>query len=332
MVEGTEGSHHKERSTKMSKHNRICAGIDTGKRTLEVALTSGQRLQVDNNPEGHAALSAWLREHRVKRLGIEASGGYEQAVVRRLRSERFVVVMFQPAQVRAYAKFHLQRAKNDKIDAALIASCTAETRKVHAPPDPRLAPLAEHLTLIEQLTEDIAHVKTRRETCRDPRVQRHWDAEIARLKAVLRLELKALVASIRQHRDLAERLDLIASVDGLGLRTAVSIVTRMPEIGRVTREQAAALVGLAPFDDDSGEQVGVRHIEGGRERLRKSLYTAALPAAFHWNPQLRLMYRRLLAAGKPHKVALVACARKLLIYANTVVERGTPWMSERVPA
>jgi transposase len=139
MVEGTMGSHHKERSTKMNKHNMLCAGIDTGKRKLEVALTSGLRLQIDNNAEGHAALSGWLRKHRIKRVGIEASGGYEREVVAQLRRWRFVVVVFQPAQVRAYAKFHLQRAKNDKIDAALIALCTADVRKIHAPPDARLS-------------------------------------------------------------------------------------------------------------------------------------------------------------------------------------------------
>src|ERR1700740_2023806 len=161
MVEGTKGSHRKERSRKMGKNNMLCAGIDTGKRNLEVALTSGQRLQVDNNPEGHAALSTWLRKHRAKRIGIEASGGYEQAVVRKLRRERFVVVVFQPAQVRAYAKFHLQRAKNDKIDAALIAASTAAVRKIHAAPDPRLLPFAEHLTMIDQVNEDIARLKNR---------------------------------------------------------------------------------------------------------------------------------------------------------------------------
>jgi len=331
MVEGTEGSHHKEGSTKMRKHNMICGGIDTGKRKLDVALTEClHRLQVDNNCDGHTALSAWLRQHRVKRVGIEASGGYEQAVVARLRRDGFVVIVFQPAQVRAYAKFHLQRAKNDRIDAALIAVCAAATQKIHSPPDPRLAPLAEHLTLVEQITEDIAHVKTRRESCRDPRIRRHWDGEIARLKKLLRTELEALIAAIRQHRDLSARLDLIASVGGIGPKTAVAILLRMPEIGRVSREQAAALAGLAPYDDDSADQVGIRHIDGGRERLRKSLYAAALAAAFHWNPQLNVIYRRLIAAGKPHKVALVACARKLLIYANTVVERGTPWTNRPV--
>lgn len=326
MVEGTEGSHHKEGSTKMSKHTMICAGIDTGKRKLDVALAEGaQRLQIDNDPDGHAMLSTWLRKHRVKRVGIEASGGYEQAAVAKLRRDGLLVIVFQPMQVRAYAKFHLQRAKNDKIDAALIAACTAATQKIHVPPDPRLAPFAEHLTLVEQITEDISHIKTRRESCRDQRIRGLWDEEIARLKRRLKIELKALVASIRQHRDLAQRLDLIASIGGIGLRTAVAILVRMPEIGRVTREQAAALVGLAPYDDDSGDQTGARHIDGGRERLRKSLYTAALAAAFHWNPQLNVIYRRLIEAGKPHKVALVACARKLIIYANTVVERGTPW-------
>ena len=148
----------------MHQHNMICAGIDTGKRKLDVALTDGRLpLEADNNSAGHMKVSAWLCKHRVKRVGIEASGGYEQAVVAKLRRDGFVVIVFQPAQVRAYAKFHLQRAKNDKIDAALIAVCTAATRKINSPPDPRLAPFAEHLTLVEQITEDITHVKTRRE-------------------------------------------------------------------------------------------------------------------------------------------------------------------------
>lgn len=333
MVAGTQGSHRKEGSKKMRKSSMVCAGIDTGKRKLDVALAAApQRLQVDNTQAGHDSLSAWLRQHRVKRVGIEASGGYEAAVVTQLRGAGLIVIVFQPAQVRAYAKFHLQRAKNDKIDAALIAECTAAAKKIHAPADPRLAPFAEQLTLIEQLTEDIACLKTRRETCRDPRIRQHWKAEIARLKGLLRSELKALVAAIRCHPDLATRLDLIASVPGIGLPTAVAILVRLPEIDRVTREQAAALAGLAPYDDDSGEQIGARHIAGGRKRLRRSLYTAALAAAFHWNPQLQAFYQRLIAAGKTHKAALVACARKLLIYAVTVVQRGTPWQSEAAAA
>lgn len=316
----------------MSKTSIICAGIDTGKHKLDVALEGrSQELQVPNSPQGHSLLAAWLGKRRVQRVGIEASGGYEQAVVIHLRKEGFVVVVFQPAQVRAYATFHLQRAKNDKIDAGLIAACTAAIKNIHPPPDPRLAPFAQHLTLIEQIKADIARLRTRRESCRDKRLQHYWKEEIRRCQVVLRAELKQLVAHIREHHDLSERLDLIASIQGIALPTAAAILIRMPEIGRISREQAAALLGAAPYDDDSGEYAGQRHIAGGRKRLRGSLYAAALPASFRWNPALMVLYDRLIAKGKPHKVALVACARKLLIYVNTVVARGTPWTSE-VPA
>jgi transposase len=332
MVEGTVGSHHKGGSTKMAKRITICAGIDTGKHKLDVGIDGhSEQLQVENTPEGHQALVDWLRQHRVKRVGIEASGGYEQAVVAELRRRQFVVVVFQPAQVRAYAKFHLQRAKNDKIDAALIAACTAAVKKIHAAPDPRLAPFAEQLTMIDQIGEDIARLKNRIESCRDSRIKALWNEEIRRLTTCKNAELKALVAAIRKHPDFAKRLDLINSVEGIGLPTAVAILVRMPEIGQITREQAAALAGLAPYDDDSGEQVGVRHIEGGRKRLRRALYDAALPASFRWNRQIICLYRRLTAKGKEHKRALIACARKLLVFANIVVARGTPWR-DRPPA
>lgn len=314
----------------MAKRTTICAGIDTGKRKLDVALGgSSEQLQIDNNPKGYRVLLDWLRRHRVNRIGIEASGGYEQAVVAELRQQRFVVVVFQPAQVRAYARFRSQKAKNDKIDAALIASCTAMVKKIHGPPDARLLPFAEHLTMIDQIAEDISRLKNRIETCRDARFRQIWQEDIARLVGREKIELKALVEAVRAYRDLAERLDLINSVDGIGLPTAVAILVRLPEIGRITREQAAALAGIAPYDDNSGERVGARHIQGGRKRLRRALFAAALPASFRWNPQLMALYKRLIAAGKEHKRALIACARKLLIFANTVVARGIPWGRER---
>jgi len=313
----------------MAESNTICAGIDTGKRKLDVALDgSSERTQVENTPEGYKVLVEWLQLHKVKRIGIEASGGYEQAVVAELRRKRLVVIVFQPTQVRAYATFHLQRAKNDKIDAALIAACTAAVKKIHPAPDPRLLPFAEHLTMIEQIGEDIAKLKNRLESCRNERIQKLWKEQIALLAKHKRAELKALVAAIRKHRDLAARLDLIQSVGGSGLPTAVAVLVRMPEIGQITREQTAALAGLAPYDDDSGDHVGVRHIEGGRERLRRALYNAALPASFRWNPQLMALYKRLIAAGKGHKPALIACARKLLVIINAVVARGTSWLAE----
>jgi transposase len=318
----------KEGSKKMKKLITKCAGIDTGKRNLDVALDASEiRLRVANTAEGHSKLSRWLRRHKVERIGIEASGGYERDVVAKLRRDGFVVVVFQPAQVRAYAKFHLQRAKNDKIDAALIAACTAAVKKIHAPPDPRLVPMAEHQTLIDQIADQIARCKNYRENCSEAQSLQFWNDEIKRFRGLFRQQLKQLVAAIRQHPDLGERLNLIASVDGIALRTATAILVRLPEIGGLTREQVAALAGLAPYDDDSGDQKGIRHIAGGRERLRNSLYAAALSASFRWNPELVSLYGRLRAAGKEHKVALVACARKLLIFANAVVARGTPWQS-----
>jgi transposase len=320
---------HKGGSRKMAKRITICAGIDTGKRKLDVALAgSSERTQVDNTPEGHTVLLEWLKRYKVRRVGIEASGGYEQAVVAELRGKRLVVVVFQPAQVHAYGVFHLKRAKNDRSDAALIAACTAAVQKIHLAPDPRLQPFAEHLTMIDQITEDIARLKNRLESCRNAQARKLWKEDIARLAKRERVELKALAVAIREHHDLAERLDLINSIDGIGLKTAMVILVRMPEIGQITREQAAALSGLAPYDDDSGNHFGVRHIAGGRERLRRALFNAALPASFRWNPQLIAFYGKLKGAGKEHKRALIACARKLLIFANTVVARGTPWQKK----
>lgn len=310
----------------MTEYSTGVAGIDTGKAWLDVALAAGvEVLHCANDAAGHTELAAWLHGHGVKRIGIEASGGYQRRVVAHLRAAGFAVQVFQPLQVRAYAQFHLQRAKNDRIDAGLIARCTAASAPAHAPPDPRYDALAEHLTLIEQIEEDIVRAKTRRETFLAPRHRQLLEVEVRRLKAWRTAEIKQLAHALRRDGDLARRLDLIESVPGIGPRTALALAIRMPELGALSREQAAALAGLAPFDDDSGTRRGARHIKGGRTRLRKNICAATLPAAFQWNPALVVFYKRLIAAGKPHKVALIACARKLLIYANTVLARGTPW-------
>lgn len=319
----------------MSNHTIVCAGIDTGKRKLDAAIGPGAgELQIANTPEGHAALSAWLSRHQVERVGIEATGGCEHEVVTRLRADGFTVIVFQPGQVRAYARFHLKRAKTDRIDAALIADCAAarKAEDIHAPPDPRIAPFAEHLTMIEQIGEDIACIKTRRATVRDQAIRQAWDDEIKRLRQIKRARLKQLIADIRLHDDLAEKLDLIASVDSIALASAVEILVRCPEIGTISRQKVAALAGLAPYADDSSDQHSPRHIQGGRERLRKALYNAAFAGAFRWNKQLSDIYKRLIARGKHHKAALVACARKLLIFVNAVVARRTPWATQTIGA
>jgi len=330
MVAGTHGSFNKAGSRKMTQISTT-AGIDTSKAKLDVAVHGrADCWQVENTSAGWRRLAADLSEAGVVRVGIEASGGYESGVVDYLRDNGFCVLVLQPIQVRAYARVHLRRAKNDKLDAALIAACAATIDRPRLEPDHRLAKLAHHLTFVEQIEEDIARLKVRLEHVGEPRLRRLVVADVARLKRRRSAELARIVTALRAYDDLARRLDLIRSIPGLGERTAVALIVRMPELGRISREEATALAGLAPYDDDSGKHKGQRHIAGGRGRLRRALYAAALPAAFRWNKALTELYARLTARGKAHTAALIACARKLLIYANTVVSRGTPWIQKAV--
>jgi transposase len=311
----------------MTQITTITAGIDTSKAKLDIAVHDrGECWQVANEPQGWRRLAVDLLKAGVVRVGIEATGGYERGVVTHLRAAGFTVLVLQPIQVRAFARVHLRRAKNDALDAALIAACTATIEAPRIEPDARLADLAGYLTFVEQIEEDIARCKVRLEHIDDARLRRLVLADVARLKVRRAAELMRIARALRVHDDLARRLDLVLSVPGIGERTALAIIIRMPELGRVSREEAAALAGLAPFNDDSATHEGQRHIAGGRGRLRRSLFAAALPAAFRWNKALVALYSRLIARGKAHNAALIACARKLLIYANTVVQRGTPWV------
>jgi len=333
MVAGTLGSLHKAGSTKMTHTTITTAGIDTSKAKLDIAI-HGQAACwcVDNTSVGWQQLARDLAKAGVMRVGIEATGGYERGVVRYLREKGFTVLILQPMQVRAFARVHLRRAKNDALDAILIAACTAMTDQPNRELDERLAELAGHLTFIEQIEEDIARLKTRIEHIEEPRLRRMVIADITRLKTRRAAEIGRIISALRCYSDLAHRFDLVFSIPGIGERTALALIIRMPELGRVSREEAAALAGLAPFDHDSGTHKGERHIAGGRARLRRSLFAAALPAAFRWNKALMDLYARLMARGKAHNAALIACARKLLIYANTVVQRGTPWVDKPIPA
>lgn len=309
------------------------AGIDTSKAKLDIAIHGDNACwQVENAARGWQMLAARLAQAQVTRVGIEATGGYERGVVAHLRAAGLAVIVLQPIQVRAFARLHLRRAKNDALDAVMIAAFTATIDRPKPAPDVRLTQLAAHLTFVEQIEEDIARLKTRLEQIDEGRLRRLVCDDIVRLKARRGAELARITASLRRHDDLTHRLDLVLSIPGIGQRTALALVIRMPELGCVSREEAAALAGLAPFDADSGQHKGQRHIAGGRSRLRRSLFAAALPAAFRWNKALVALYARLRARGKAHKVALTACARKLLVYANTVVQRGSPWIENRAIA
>jgi len=315
----------------MTQTSTLTAGIDTSKEKLDITV-HGQSgcWEVANDQPGWRKLAQLLTEAGVRRVGIEATGGYERGVVEHLRAASFIVLVLQPIQVKAFGRARLRRAKNDKLDAALIAAFAASLDEVRDAPDSRLAELTEQLTFLEQIEEDIKRFKTRLEHIDKLGLRRFVLDDIARLKARRLSQIRHIAKQIRAHHDLAVRLDLVLSIPGIGERTALALLVRMPELGRVSREEAAALAGLAPFDNDSGQYKGQRRIAGGRARLRRSLFAAALPAAFRWNKAVMALYARLTAAGKAHNAALIACARKLLIYANTVVQRGTPWAEKPI--
>ena len=201
------------------------AGIDIGKAWLDVAChPSGLAIRVENTPTGHHALADWLAEQRVERVGLEASGGYERGVAAGLRDAGFEVALLQPRQVRAFALFRLKLAKNDRLDAALIARCAAALDTVRGAPDPRLEPLAEHLRLVEQLEADLARARTRAEAYHTPRLQRALKREADRLERRVKAELLLLGKTVTASADLAQRLALIESVQGIGRRTALSLL------------------------------------------------------------------------------------------------------------
>ncbi len=192
MVAGTHGSLNKAGSTKMTQ-NSTTAGIDTSKAKLDIAVHGRTEYwQVDNAAFGWRRLAADLSRAGVTRVGIEASGGYESGVVGYLRDKGFLVLVLQPIQVKAYARVHLRRAKNDKLDAALIAACAATIERPRIEPDERLAKLAHHLTFVEQCEEDIACFKVRLEHVGNSRLRRMVVTDIARLKARRAAELSRI--------------------------------------------------------------------------------------------------------------------------------------------
>ena len=318
---------------KMAETSTLTAGIDTSKAKLDIAVHGRiGTMTVANDAGGWEKLEGILCEAGVARVGIEATGGYERGMVRHLRAAGFTVSVLQPLQVKAFARLHLRRAKTDRLDAVLIAACTSLLVDARPAPDPRLDALTDRLTFIEQQEEDIARMKTRLEHVEERRLVRLISSDIVRLEKRRQRERRRLLGLVRTDADLARRLELVISIPGIGERTALALLLRMPELGELSREQAASLAGLAPFVHQSGKRKGETHIGGGRSRLRRSLFAAALPAAFRWNQALGAPYARLRQRGHPHKSALIACARKLLSFANTVLARGTPWHDRPVHA
>lgn len=304
------------------------AGVDVGKRHLDAAVHGLEdAVRVDNSEAGISELIAWLRAREVGRVGLEASGGYERRLRAALDLAGFEVVVHQPIEVRRFAQLRRWRAKNDRLDARLIAAASAQVEAVKAAQDPRLGELAERLTAYEQITDQIATLKTFLDSVELKDLLRLLGVQIRSLERVKAKLSADILRRIKAEPDLLGRFRLLLNLPGVGPIVAATLVVRMPELGAMRRGQAASLIGVAPFDRDSGQWKGQRFIGGGRGRPRRMLYLAALAAA-RCSACFKGFAQRLLDRGKPKKLVLVAVMRKLIEAANLVLGRGQPWLSQ----
>lgn len=306
----------------------VTAGIDVSKGWLNVALWPKKaELRVEQNAAGYAQLADWLTEHAVMRVGLEASGGYEIAVIDALETHGFEVMRFNARRVRLFAQAKGRLAKNDRADARTIAQATAVLLdEAPAQRQRALDPLVEHLSYRRQLNGWITDCVHQLEHLRDAALRK----KIERRRVAFRQELIALdrkLAQLVASHDAWCGLDQrLRQVPGVGPVLARTLIAWLPELGSLSRRAIAALAGVAPFDDDSGKRAGERCIKGGRAVVREVLYMAALTAR-RCNPVIARFADRLV--GKKPKVILVACMRKLLVILNAMVRDGSEWQPHR---
>jgi transposase len=317
----------------MAQQGRI-VGIDISKLKADACIRSLRRCQsAPSTPQGQARMIAWLGENEVGSVVMEASGGYERSWAQALRKAGLGVRIVDPKRVRYFAKSAGRLAKNDPIDAEMIA-WFAETFPTEAapPPDPDREVVDRLMTARRLLVRLSAQVRQLGEH-RQPRVVETARQAMTRTIAAQLIRLEAAIqARIAANAELAARAAIIQSVPGLGTQFVAGAIAWLPELGRLSNKAAAALVGIAPYDDDSGEHRGERHIKGGRREIRDLLYMATLAAATRHNPVIKAHYQRLRAKGKKAKVALVACMRKLIVILNTMLARGQMWNPTAVEA
>jgi len=310
-------------------------GIDVGKFEVVVAIADVNGVEsFDNTAEGRDALLSWLQTKGLKkgttRIGLEATGGYEHALWNHLHQAGHTVRQLPPAQVSAFARSLGGRAKTDALDAQMIARFVQ-----FRPSAGRILP-QENIRKLSVLTAKRQQlVKARKSlSCQ---MQQTTDDAIAALEeehmSLICRQIETIEARIQTlletHSDLANRAALLRSIPGIGPVTCSTILAQMSELGTLDEGTVAALAGLAPINHDSGKKCGKRFIQGGRKVVRDVLYQAAMSAA-RSNPPLKAFANRLKAAGKPHKLVMIAVARKLLILANAVLRRKTMWQEDWV--
>ena len=312
--------------------DRITVGIDVSKDHLDVAVRpSGEVFVVARNAAGLEALVERLGSlGRPQLVALEATGGFETVAAATLAAAGLPVVVVNPAQVRAFAQALGKRAKTDLIDAAVIAHFAEATKpKLRQMPDEVTSLLADLVARRRQIVEMIAAEAQRTRRMSDKRLTK----SVARLRKALEKELSELDVliddQIRGSAVWVEKEDLLASVPGVGKTIARTLIAELPELGSLDRRQIAALVGLAPWTRQSGQWRGKSFIGGGRKSVRSSLFVGAMVAA-RYNPQLKHFRDKLVAAGKPKLIALVAVARKLITILNAILRDRRPW--QPIPA
>jgi transposase len=288
-------------------------GIDVSKEKLDVAVESaGEVWQVTNDEAGHRELRARLTEAGPRLVVLEASGGYEAIVAGALWEAGFQVAVVNPRQVRDFARGMGKLAKTDQIDARVLALFGEKVPlEVRAPVDAEAKELQGMVLRRRQLVEMLAMEKNRRGLVTAGRARKSLDKHITWLEEAVRRANDDIDQTVRKSPLWREQEDLLRSFKGIGPVSARTILVELPELGMLNRKKIAALVGVAPFNRDSGKLRGKRMIAGGRSHVRTVLYMAAVTAA-RSNPVIRALYQRLLAAGKAKKVALIACLRKIL--------------------
>ncbi len=320
-------------------HMESFIGIDVSLRTLDVAgrTSAGPlaelRSVVANADAGLTALVPILKQLAPTLIVLEATGGYERLAVATLSAAGLPVVVVNPRHVREFAKAIGRLAKTDRLDAALLAlfaeRVRPELRPATTAPTEAERAVTEQVLRRRQLVDMITAEQNRRALVSAP-TQRRLDVHINWLKRELGQVELDLQRAIEASPMWCARDVLLQSTPGIASRISFTLIALLPELGTLSRQQIASLVGVAPFADDSGRRRGGRHISGGRAAVRNILYMGAL-VGVRFNPALKVFYARLRAAGKPAKVALVACMRKLLTILNAMVRTNTPWHLTAAP-
>ncbi|MBE9202151.1 IS110 family transposase [Nodularia sp. LEGE 06071] len=303
-------------------------GIDVSKDRLDVhVLPSRQAFAVARNGEGLDRLIATLHGMAPSLVVLEATGGFELTVAAALTGAGLPLAVVNPRQIRDFARATGRLAKTDALDAAAIALFAERIRPEPRPVAPADAQaLAELVARRRQLIEMIGMEANRRRQARAPKVQRTLDAMLKTLEAQLAELDREIDDTIRGSPAWREADDLLTSVPGIGDVTSSTFIAELPELGHLDRRRIAALVGVAPVNRDSGQMRGHRTIAGGRAAVRNVLYMATL-SAIRWNPVIKAHYQQLIQRGRPKKVALVACMRRLLGILNAIIRTASPWQT-----